>query len=172
MKRFLAALTLTTGLVGAAMAASGDRAEATLSGNGVSGTVTMNETASGMVQVIVDASGLPEGPHGFHVHETGDCDPATGFKSAGGHFAGTFKHGVETVGGPHPGDFPNIHADANGNVKTEFFTLGFQLDNRAEPSILDSDGSAVIIHAGADDYRSQPSGDAGARLACGVIERQ
>lgn len=134
------------------------------------GTVTFNTTRSGMLQMIVELTGLPPGPHGFHVHETGECTVDGGFESAGGHYAGDHSHGIESDGGPHPGDFPNVHAAENGVVKLEFFTDRLSLDGGDNP-LMDEDGSAVVVHSGADDYASQPSGDAGDRIACGVIRQ-
>jgi len=134
------------------------------------GTVTFNQTASGMVHVIVEMTDLAPGPHGFHVHETGECDPAGGFKSAGGHYAGEKDHGIEAEGGPHPGDFPNVNVGQDGVLKVEFFTDRLSLPADGKNPLRDDDGSAVVVHSGADDYASQPSGDAGDRIACGVIE--
>ena len=150
-----------------AIAAPGDRLSAELAGDGITGTVTMTEMETGLVHVDIAIQGVPEGAHGFHVHETGNCDPATGFSSAGGHFSAGMAHGVSSVGGPHPGDFPNVHAGSDGVVRVEYFTSGFALSG--EPALLDGDGSAVVLHAEPDDYTSQPSGAAGSRIACGVI---
>ncbi len=134
------------------------------------GTVTFNQTRPGFVHVIAELTGLEPGPHGFHVHETGQCDIGEGFKTAGGHLAGDKDHGVAAENGPHPGDFPNINVGQNGVLRIEFFTdrLGFEAEGAA---LMDDDGSAVIIHADADDYSSQPSGNAGDRIACGVIRQ-
>lgn len=154
-------------------AAQGDQVAAELQGEGITGRVMMTETASGTVLVQVRAEGVPPGPHGFHVHEVGACDPATDFESAGGHLARNLNHGLVT-GGPHPGDFPNVHAQEDGVVQAEFFTRAFTLgtaDVEANRRILDADGSAVMLHAGADDYISQPAGDSGARIACGVLQK-
>ncbi|WP_284164782.1 superoxide dismutase family protein [Frigidibacter sp. SD6-1] len=151
-----------------ALAAEGDAVRAELSGDGIEGTVTMTETASGAVLVRIDAKGVPEGMHGFHVHETGLCEGS--FESAGGHIAAGLNHGVGAEGGPHPGDLPNLHAAADGIVRAEFFTRGFSLGTEGAERIRDDDGSAVILHADADDYASQPSGKAGDRIACGVLE--
>ncbi len=152
-----------------AFAAEGDKGIADLQGEGISGTVTMTETASGAILVVLEAGGLPEGTHGFHVHETGSCDSADGFKSAGGHLSGGLSHGVNTPDGPHPGDLPNVHVQADGAIKAEFFTYGFSMGDEGDVRIFDEDGSAVVIHSNADDYSSQPSGDAGDRIACGVL---
>ena len=134
------------------------------------GTVTLNATASGLVHVIAEVADLPPGPHGFHIHQTGQCDPASGFESAGGHYAGDKEHGVMVEGGPHPGDFPNVNVGQDGVLKAEFFTDRVSLGDGGENPLMDEDGSAVMIHSGPDDYASQPSGDAGDRIACGVIE--
>ncbi|MDN2567746.1 superoxide dismutase family protein [Aquibium sp. A9E412] len=133
------------------------------------GTVTFNETRSGMLHVIVEMTDLPAGPHGFHVHETGTCDPADGFKSAGGHYAAGKDHGIASESGPHPGDFPNVQVAANGVLVAEFFTDRLSIADGDNP-LNDADGSAVVVHSGQDDYTSQPSGEAGERIACGIVE--
>ena len=99
-----------------------------------------------------------------HLHETGDCS-GDGFKSAGGHIAGDREHGVLTAGGPHPGDMPNVTVGSDGTVEQEVF-LPFL---NVEEHLMDDDGAAFVIHGGQDDYSSQPSGDAGDRIACGVF---
>ncbi len=134
------------------------------------GTVTFKETPSGKIWGIAEITGVPAGPHGFHIHETGKCDGADGFKSAGGHYTGEMKHGVMAEGGPHAGDLPNVHAATEGVVKAEFFTDGFSLGEGGKNPLKDADGSAVVLHAQPDDYTTQPTGDAGDRLACGVVE--
>lgn len=162
-------LVLPIALIGsAAAAAEGDTVSARLQGEGIDGTVTMTETASGAVLVELEATGVPEGMHGFHVHETGACEGD--FESAGGHLALDLEHGVKADGGPHPGDLPNVYAGPEGTVRAEFFTRSFTLSTEGAQRLLDDDGSAVILHAGADDYSTQPAGDAGARIACGVVE--
>ncbi len=134
------------------------------------GTVSFRQTRSGMLHVIVEMTGLPPGPHGFHVHETGECDAAGGFESAGGHLAAGKEHGIDAEGGPHPGDFPNVHVGQDGVLKVEFFTDRLTL-GEGEAPLMDDDGSAVLIHSDPDDYSSQPSGEAGDRIACGVIRQ-
>jgi Cu-Zn family superoxide dismutase len=131
----------------------------------IAGSVTLYETASGTVLARINLSGLPEGPHGIHLHETGDCSAAD-FSSAGGHIAGDQQHGVLAEGGPHPGDMPNMVAGADGLMKGDSFLPLLDL----EAMIADGDGAALIVHADPDDYSSQPSGNAGSRLACGVFE--
>ncbi len=128
------------------------------------GTVTLGETASGVLHVTLEGTGMPEGEHGLHVHETGVCEGD--FSSAGGHLAGDAEHGILVEGGPHPGDLPNLHVPADGAITVEHFAHGLAFDQ-----ILDPDGSAIVVHAAADDYRSQPAGASGDRIACGVIEQ-
>ncbi len=147
------------GLTIAARAVVSDR-----DGNEV-GTVTLNETRSGTPLVIVALSGLPEGQHGIHLHQTGDCS-ADDFSSAGGHIAGDAQHGLQVEGGPHPGDLPNVTVGDQGNVNAEFFAHGLTIADM----VLDEDGAAFVVHAEADDYVSQPAGNAGDRIACGVLE--
>lgn len=136
------------------------------------GSVSFEQTPSGMLHLTLDMEGLPPGAHGFHIHETGKCSAEDGFKSAGGHYAGDMEHGIESPKGPHPGDFPNVVVGEDGVLKTEFFTDQLSLGTDGENPLMDEDGSAVVLHAKADDYKSQPSGDAGDRIACGVIEEQ
>lgn len=130
------------------------------------GTAVFQQTPNGLL-ISVTAEGLPPGEHGFHIHETGTCDPATGFSSAGGHFAPAANpHGFEVEGGPHAGDMANQFVGPDGKLRAHVFNPRVTL---GEASLTDSDGSALVIHAGADDYHSQPSGDAGDRIACAVI---
>lgn len=141
-------------------------ASAEVSGpDGIKGTVTLTDTASGNVVVGVDLTGVPEGTHGIHLHETGDCS-AGDFSSAGGHIPGNSDHGTMSATGPHPGDLPNAHVGSDGVLNVEHFNP--LLDIAA--MVMDDDGAAFIVHSGADDYTSQPSGDAGSRIACGVFE--
>jgi len=134
----------------------------------VLGTVSLQDTPTGVL-VATDLKGLPPGEHGFHVHEKGACDPATKFASAGGHFAGGHViHGLMMEGGPHGGDMPNQHVGPDGVLETQILNTGVTLASGLT-SLDDADGSALVIHAAADDYTSQPSGNAGARIACAVI---
>ena len=167
-KRMLAAASIV-GLAAPLWAADGDMkavASADVSGvdQGITGQVTLNQTASGMVLVQIDLSGVPEGVHAVHLHETGDCSAAD-FKSAGGHLAGDHAHGVLADDGPHPGDMPNMTVGADGILKADVFLNGLDPDTM----VMDADGTAFIMHDSADDYSSQPAGDAGSRIACGVF---
>jgi hypothetical protein len=104
----------------------------------------------------------------MHIHETGKCEPP--FESAGGHFNPYGKaHGFNSPSGWHAGDLPNIYADAHGTVRIEVFVPQISLQGGEHP-LLDHDGSAFVIHAHADDLQSDPAGDAGGRIACGVVE--
>jgi superoxide dismutase, Cu-Zn family len=124
--------------------------------------------ASGGVLIKVEITGLPPNQWvAFHVHETGQCDHTTGHESAGGHFNPASKeHGYMAASGPHAGDMPNQYVGADGAVRAEVFNPAVSLDE-SETGIA---GRALMVHAKPDDYKSQPSGDAGERLACGVIK--
>ena len=133
-------------------------------GNKVSGTVTFTEVADG-VQVKAEITGLTPGDHGFHVHEFGDCSAAD-TSSAGAHFNPTHKpHAGRDAPERHVGDMGNIQADASGKAKLEYVDHQMSLGND-ERSVI---GHSVIVHAKADDLKSQPAGNSGARVACGVI---
>jgi Cu-Zn family superoxide dismutase len=136
--------------------------------NEVVGLATLTEE-NGRVRVLVEAT-LPPGKHGIHLHEVGTCDPAA-FTTAGGHHNPLRRaHGLEAPGGPHAGDLPTLDAGPGGAVRYEAVTDRVTL--RDGPlSLFDADGSALVIHAAADDQRTDPAGNAGARLVCGVIRR-
>lgn len=133
------------------------------------GNATLRETASGVL-IKADLLNLSPGVHALHVHTTGMCD-APMFTTAGGHFApGMTKHGLMAVGGPHAGDLPNIYVPADGKLSLEVLESNVTL--AAGPrSLLDADGSAIVLHATADDYMTDPAGNAGGRIACGVITK-
>jgi superoxide dismutase, Cu-Zn family len=149
------------------MGARGPSAVATLAptaGNTAKGTVTFTQQGD-KVLVVADVSGLTPGLHGFHVHEKGDCSSADGM-SAGGHFNPTAKpHGNPSAPDHHAGDMPMLVADASGAAK-----VNVELDPmRVGGGATDIVGKAVIVHRDADDYTTQPTGNSGARVACGVI---
>lgn len=132
------------------------------------GTVTLEQTPNGVL-LTAELTGVPAGVHGFHVHETGACEPP--FQSAGGHFNPTdANHGFLDEGGPHAGDMPNIHVPEPGDLMIEVLNPMISLNEGDEGYLMDEDGSAILIHAGGDDYRTDPAGDSGDRIACGVIE--
>jgi Cu-Zn family superoxide dismutase len=133
------------------------------------GTATLTQTSHGVL-VQTDLNMLPPGEHAFHFHETGECEWPS-FESAGGHFAGKRSaHGFLVRQGPHAGDMPNVYVPGNGVLKVEEYNPNVSLVYGPSP-LLDRDGSALVIHAQPDDYRSQPSGAAGNRIACAVISR-
>ena len=150
-----------------ALAQAAETAKAALKnpdGKGV-GTVTLTAVPTGVL-LDVDVTNLPEGTHAFHIHETGLCE-GPDFKSAGGHYnPEEDKHGLLNPAGPHAGDMPNIHVPANGQLRIEVLNQMVNLD-----SLLDEEGTAIVVHEGPDDYTSDPAGDAGPRLACGVIAK-
>jgi Cu-Zn family superoxide dismutase len=132
--------------------------------NKIAGTVNFTEVADG-VRVHVEITGLTPGKHGFHVHEFGDCSAAD-LASAGGHFNPTAKH----HGGPddvdrHVGDMGNIETDSSGATKLDYVDHNISL-TKEQNSVI---GRSVVIHAKPDDLKSQPAGDSGPRIACGVI---
>jgi Cu-Zn family superoxide dismutase len=134
----------------------------------VRGTVSFTPQGDHMV-VVANVTGLAPGPHGFHVHEKGDCSAADAM-SAGEHFNPDGRpHGSSWRDGGHAGDFGNLIADNTGVAQTRMEVEGITLDPGASHNIL---GRSVIVHANADDLVSQPSGNSGARLACGTITPQ
>lgn len=127
------------------------------------GTATIRSTGAGL-QVTVAATGLTPGKKGVHVHTTGACTPT--FAAAGGHWnPGAATHGLAGAVGQHAGDMPNLEVGANGSG-----SLTYMLDPAATfAGLMDADGSAFVIHAGEDDQMTDPSGNSGDRLACGVF---
>jgi Cu-Zn family superoxide dismutase len=120
------------------------------------------------VRVTVDASGLRPGLHGMHIHAVGSCVPVD-FASAGSHFnPANHKHGLQTSEGPHAGDFPNLVARADGTAHFSMTVGRFTLSPGAT-SLFDADRSAIVIHADMDDGITDPTGNSGARVACGVV---
>jgi Cu-Zn family superoxide dismutase len=132
-------------------------------GNKVSGTVTFTKVDGG-VKVVANIQGLTKGKHGIHIHEFGDCSSPDG-NAAGGHYNPVTKsHGAPVDANRHAGDMGNIEADENGNGHLEYVDKTMTLEGEA--SII---GRSMIIHANEDDLKTQPTGNAGARQACGVI---
>ena len=130
------------------------------------GEATFEEVGDGKVRVIVFAQGLrPDQEHGFHIHEAGDCSSGDGM-SAKGHFNPTSKpHGHPSSAERHAGDLPSLKADKGGRAKLDVTVDGITL----RPGATSIIGRGLILHADPDDYKTQPTGNAGARLACGVI---
>jgi len=133
------------------------------------GTVTIIETMAGVL-LNVKLKGLPPGVHGFHVHETGKCEGD--FSSAGGIYNPLgAKHGFLNDEGPMVGDLNNLIVGAGGEVEVELVSPFVTLNTAAEESLFDADGSALVIFERADDHQSEPEGNAGQRIACGIVNR-
>jgi Cu-Zn family superoxide dismutase len=175
MRLTVRALALATAAIAAGgIAAAQDRdrlvAEVMTADGQSAGSVAFQQVEHGVL-ITAELQSLPEGPHGFHVHETGACQPD--FEAAGGHYAPAGQqHGFNSPEGYHAGDLPNIRVQADGTASVEFFapwlTLGESTNADAAPfSLTDQDGSAIMVHGSADDYVSAKS--AGDRIACGVI---
>lgn len=132
-------------------------------------TATLTEDDD-VVTIKLKGDGLTQGSHAFHVHEKGSCD-APDFESAGGHYNPEDKnHGKKDIDGPHAGDFENIDVDSNGKIDVAFTTTQITLEKDQANTLFTDDGTSLVIHADADNYESQPAGDAGDRIACGVVE--
>lgn len=134
------------------------------------GTAELEQTDAGVL-IRLEASELSPGTHGFHIHETGMCE-APKFESAGGHFNPTdASHGFNHEEGAHAGDLPNLEVGEDGSVQEEVIAELVTLKSDEDHSLLSSGGTALVIHEEADDYSSQPAGDAGDRIVCGVISK-
>lgn len=144
---------------------------ATLSlSNGVPAGTAQLLAAGDTVTLTIAATGISEGAHGFHLHTTGQCTRPD-FTSAGGHLNPLGrKHGSLDPDGKHLGDLPNLVVGSGGSGTVTADLEGSRSD--IENWLFDNDGTAVVIHAGPDDYRTDPSGDAGSRIACGVLKRR
>jgi superoxide dismutase, Cu-Zn family len=132
------------------------------------GTALLTEGRQGVL-LSLRLFGVTPGTHALHLHEVGKCDPP--FETAGGHFnpAGR-KHGLLNPSGMHAGDLPNVHVGKDGKVEVELFADRVTL-SPGENSLLDADGSALVLHAAADDHVTDPAGSAGDRVACGVLQK-
>lgn len=185
------AALLATGGIGSA-AAQPSQATADMrdpNGDDV-GQVELRQLEQGVL-FLMELDGLPQGEHAIHVHETGVCEEPD-FTSSGGHYAPLGNaHGFDHERGHHAGDLPNIHASANGRVRTQIFSPHLTFESTPGQSgagqdegrrssvaqaamepfpLFDEDGSAIVVHRDPDDYESQPSGAGGPRIACGEIE--
>jgi superoxide dismutase, Cu-Zn family len=148
----------------AATSTSGPSAEVRDSSGRALGVLTLS-AASGGIMAMGHVIGLPPGQHGIHLHAVGQCTPP--FESAGPHWnPGQKKHGTQNPQGPHQGDMPNLTVGSDSSVHVMVTSSAGALD-----SLLDADGAAVVIHEKADDYKTDPSGDSGRRIACGVVKR-
>ena len=135
------------------------------------GTLRVLLTSTGP-RVSGALAGLPPGEHGFHFHQVGRCDAAdtTAFASARGHYnPAARKHGTLNPDGPHAGDLPNLTVGPDGRAALPDSGVSATLGEAERAGLLDEDGTALLVHARADDYRTDPSGNSGARIACGVL---
>ncbi len=131
------------------------------------GTIRLTETTAGLL-ISVKLKGLPSGPRGFHVNEAGKCDGD--FASAGAIYNPLgAKHGLLNEDGPMAGDLPNLFVPANGEVEVELVSHFLTLSKQTDVTLLDADGAAFIIRERPDDYLTDPDGNTGARIACGII---
>ena len=161
-----AAVLLTTAMALPAVAQSAKAVLHDKSGKEV-GTVDLLQTPAGVLLKLA-LKGVPAGEHAFHLHAVGKCDPPA-FDSAGPHFNPTNeKHGMLSGHG-HAGDMPNLHVPQNGELSVEVLNTAVTLEPGKPNSLFQPAGTAVVVHAGVDDYKSDPAGNAGPRLACGVI---
>jgi Cu-Zn family superoxide dismutase len=171
--RLLAVFLLAAGLVAPADAAPSARATARLIGldGKPAGRASFQQTSHGVL-IEIELRGLRPGAHAIMIHTTASCDPKKLFTSAGPDFSlePTKLHGFLVKGGPRAGDLPNQFAAADGTLHASMITNALSLGN-GKKSIFDRDGASIIVHAKADDYVTQPDGDAGPRLACGTIIR-
>jgi superoxide dismutase, Cu-Zn family len=137
------------------------------------GSGVLWQDPEGRVHLELRFNGLPAGTHGIHFHAVGRCDGtgATAFTSAGLHFnPHGRRHGLSSVDGPHAGDLPNVTISANGTAQYNQTTDRISLTTGAT-NILDANGTALIVHTAADDQITDPAGNSGARIACGVVRR-
>lgn len=129
------------------------------------GTLELTEMEGG-VHITGELTNVPNGDHGIHIHETGMCDTATQFETAGGHYEpAEHQHGSENPAGPHAGDLLNITANDDGEA-----TVDLHNENVTIAELVEGDGSAIVLHSDPDDYETDPDGNAGDRFACGIIQ--
>ena len=163
----LALLAISVLVLASCRSGRGAMATATLNpseGQTAKGTVHFHDVGDGTTEVVVDLTGVPPGEHGFHVHDKGDC--GNNGANAGPHFDPTHMvHGDPQAQSHHAGDFGNVTANANGEVHTRFETHSVTV----KEGMLSVVGHAVVLHGNPDDLVSQPSGNAGPRIACGVV---
>ena len=136
------------------------------------GTAILWQDPGNIVHVELHLSGLPPGTHGIHFHAVAKCEGGTtAFSTAGGHYNPIGReHGLKNPAGPHAGDAENIVVESDGSYSKSFTTDRVSLTD-GSTTLFDADGSAIVIHAGADDQTSQPAGNSGARIACGTLRK-
>jgi len=131
------------------------------------GVASFTQTQAGVL-IRLSVRSMPGGEHAFHIHAVGKCE-LPDFASAGGHFNPTNAHHGMMSGPGHAGDMPNLHIPADGSLDVEVLNTAVTLDKDKPNSVFHPGGTAVVIHAGKDDYTSDPAGNAGGRIACGVV---
>ncbi|WJH35136.1 superoxide dismutase family protein [Paenibacillus sp. CC-CFT747] len=133
------------------------------------GLAILTQEGDGL-KIKVEAGGLTAGKHGIHLHQVGKCE-APDFKSAGDHLNPEKKqHGTDNPNGHHVGDLPNLEVGADGKVSVELKAMHTTLEKGAVNSLFDGDGTALVIHEGPDDMKSDPAGNSGGRVLCGVVK--
>ena len=169
LARYLAVAGLVIAVLASAPATAQTAKAALKGGDGKDvGLAELTQTPAGVL-LKLSVKGLPPGEHAFHVHAVGKCEAP--FTSAGGHFnPGNKKHGMMAAEGQHAGDMPNVHIPQSGDLVVEVLNAAITLEKGKPNSVFDADGSAIVIHAGKDDYKTDPTGEAGGRIACGVIQ--
>jgi Cu-Zn family superoxide dismutase len=165
-----AAMLMTSQFPAGAIAAKPITASAALvRADGTSGGEVRFKAGKSGVAVTLSVNGLPPGLHGLHLHAVGSCQ-GPDFTSAGGHWNPMHrKHGIKSSDGPHMGDLPNLSVSKVGKGHLKAMIKMATLD-AAEMGLLDADGTAIVVHAGPDDEMTDPSGNSGARVLCGVIK--
>jgi superoxide dismutase, Cu-Zn family len=169
LARYLAITGLVIAVLASAPATAQTAKAALKGGDGKDlGIAELTQTPAGVL-LKLSVKGLPPGEHAFHVHAVGKCEAP--FTSAGGHFnPDNKKHGMMAAEGQHAGDMPNLHIPQSGDLVVEVLNAAITLEKGKPNSVFDADGSAIIVHAGKDDYKTDPTGEAGGRIACGVIQ--
>jgi Cu-Zn family superoxide dismutase len=163
----VALLVAAAALPAASQTATTAKAELKDAKGAAVGTADLTQTQGGVL-IKLSVTGLPAGEHAFHVHAVGKCEPP--FTSAGAHFNPAQAHHGMMSGQGHAGDMPNLHIPAGGALTVEVLNDKITLEKGKPNSVFDADGSALVIHAVADDYKTDPAGNAGDRIACGVIQ--